>query len=247
MPPRRNKEKFQQLTEFERGKNIGLREGGFSYHAIGACVQRNSSIVMRVFKQWTGEHRTTRKIGSGRRKVTCTNVGFVNSSTSAAPWIACKVPLYRIPLKGNHRRLRLQWAHELRAWQADWHQVAFSDESRFNLWDHGGRIRVRRCAGERCLPECVIERHTGLTPGVRPKVVPFLQRIPGAIFQLDNTRPHVAKTVRNFRSAQHMQLLLCPAYSPDMPPMEYVWDLVGQRLARDPRHAASKDELLLRT
>ncbi|GFT46557.1 hypothetical protein TNCV_3184161 [Trichonephila clavipes] len=30
------------------------------------------------------------------------------------------------------------------------------------------------------------------------------------------------------------------------PPIENVWDLVGQRLARDPRTAASKDELLLR-
>ncbi|GFX98914.1 uncharacterized protein TNCV_1504901 [Trichonephila clavipes] len=40
------------------------------------------------------------------------------------------------------------------------------EESRFNLQDHDGRIRVRRCAGERCLPECVIERHSGLTPGV---------------------------------------------------------------------------------
>ncbi|GFX17110.1 transposable element Tc1 transposase [Trichonephila clavipes] len=82
---------------------------------------------------------------------------------------------------------------------------------------------------------------------LQSEVVPFLQRIPGAIFQLDNARPHVAKTVRNFCSAQHMQLLPWPAYSPDMPPMEYVWDLVGQRLARDPRPAASKDELLLRT
>ncbi|GFX63599.1 transposable element Tcb1 transposase [Trichonephila clavipes] len=35
-----------------------------------------------------------------------------------------------------------------------------------------------------------------------------------------------------------------PAYSPDMSPI--VWDLVGQRLTRDPRPAASKDELLLR-
>ncbi|GFX19073.1 transposable element Tcb1 transposase [Trichonephila clavipes] len=42
----------------------------------------------------------------------------------------------------------------------------FRDESRFNLWDHDGRIRVRRYAGERCLPECVIERHSGLTTGV---------------------------------------------------------------------------------
>ncbi|GFV41714.1 HTH_Tnp_Tc3_2 domain-containing protein [Trichonephila clavipes] len=68
-----------------------------------------------------------------------------------------RVPLYRIPLTANHRRLRLQWAHEYRAWQADWHQVVFSDESCFNLWDHGGRIRVRRYAGERCLAECVIK------------------------------------------------------------------------------------------
>ncbi|PRD34872.1 UNVERIFIED_CONTAM: Transposable element Tcb1 transposase [Trichonephila clavipes] len=66
----------------------------------------------------------------------------------------------------NHRRLRLQWAHKYRTWQAYWHQVVFSDESRFNLWDYDGRIRVRRYAGERCFPECVIERHSGLTPRV---------------------------------------------------------------------------------
>ncbi|GFV72776.1 uncharacterized protein TNCV_1232901 [Trichonephila clavipes] len=70
MPPRRNKEKFQQLTEFERGGIIDLREGGFSYRAIGARVQRNSTTEMRVWKQWTDEHQTTRKTGSGRRKVT---------------------------------------------------------------------------------------------------------------------------------------------------------------------------------
>ncbi|GFT09495.1 transposable element Tc1 transposase [Trichonephila clavipes] len=66
--------------------------------------------------------------------------------------LRARVPLYRIPLKANYRRLRLQWAHEHRAWQADWHQVVFSDESRINLWDHDGRIRVRRYDGERCLP-----------------------------------------------------------------------------------------------
>ncbi|GFV32284.1 transposable element Tcb2 transposase [Trichonephila clavipes] len=62
----------------------------------------------------------------------------------------------------------------------------------------------------------------------------------------DNTRPHIAKTVRDFCSAQHMHFLPWPAYSPDMSPIEHLWDLVGQRLARDPRPAASKYELLLR-
>ncbi|GFX13726.1 hypothetical protein TNCV_599361 [Trichonephila clavipes] len=36
----------------------------------GARVQRNSSTMMRVWKQRTDEHRTTRKTGSRRRKVT---------------------------------------------------------------------------------------------------------------------------------------------------------------------------------
>ncbi|GFW93563.1 putative DD41D transposase [Trichonephila clavipes] len=79
--------------------------------------------------------------------------------------LRARVPLYRISLTANHQRLRLQWAYEHRAWQADWYHVVFSDESRFNLWDHNCRIRVRRYAGEHCIPECVIKRHSDLTPG----------------------------------------------------------------------------------
>ncbi|GFY19581.1 transposable element Tc1 transposase [Trichonephila clavipes] len=164
-----------------------------------------------------------------------------------------RVPLYRIPLMANHRWLRLQWAHEHRAWKTDWHQVVFSDKSRFNLWDHDGCILVRRYAGERCLPEYVIERHSGLTPKVMVwGVISYhgrsnllrIEGIPGAIFQQDNARPHAAKTVREFCSAQRMQRLPSFAYSLDMSPIEHVWDLVGRRFARDPRPAASKDELL---
>ncbi|PRD36034.1 UNVERIFIED_CONTAM: hypothetical protein NCL1_09849 [Trichonephila clavipes] len=44
--------------------------------------------------------------------------------------------------------------------------TVFSHKSRFNLWDHDGHIRVRRYAGERYLPECVIEQHSGLILGV---------------------------------------------------------------------------------
>ncbi|GFV59170.1 transposable element Tc1 transposase [Trichonephila clavipes] len=136
---------------------------------------------------------------------------------------------YRVPLSANHRRL--QWAREDSAWQADWHQVVFLDESCYNLWGHNGRICVRRSACERCLPECVIERHGDLTPGVMVwGAISYHGRsnflrivgIPGAIFQQDNARPHVAKTVRDFCSAQHMQLLPWSTYSPDMLPIEHV-------------------------
>ncbi|GFV76789.1 hypothetical protein TNCV_4730091 [Trichonephila clavipes] len=72
------------------------------------------------------------------------------------------------------------------------------------------------------------------------------ESIPGAIFHQDNARLHVSRTVRDFCSPQHMQLLPCPAYSLDMSPIEHVWDLVSRRLARDSCPAASKDKLFLR-
>ena len=68
---------------------------------------------------------------------------------------------------------------------------------------------------------------------LQPEIVPFIEVIPGAIFQQVKARPRVAKSIRDFCSAQQMRLLRWPAYSPDMSPFKHVWDLVGRRLARN--------------
>ncbi|GFU88942.1 transposable element Tc1 transposase [Trichonephila clavipes] len=70
------------------------------------------------------------------------------------------------------------------------------------------------------------------------EIIPFFSGIPGAIFQQDNACSHVARNVRDFFSAQHMKLLPWPDYSPDMSPIEHVWDLLGRRFSRDPRPTA---------
>ncbi|GFT01092.1 transposable element Tc1 transposase [Trichonephila clavipes] len=62
--------KFEQISVFERGRIVGLREAGLSYRPVAARVQRNSSTIMRVSKQWTDEGRTARKSVSGPRNVT---------------------------------------------------------------------------------------------------------------------------------------------------------------------------------
>ncbi|GFX62271.1 transposable element Tcb2 transposase [Trichonephila clavipes] len=132
----------------------------------------------------------------------------------------------------NHRRLRLQYAHEYRAWQADWHQAVFSEESRYNLWNHDGRIRDRCYAGERWLPDCVItELNSGLTPGVM---------VWGAISHHGRSNLLRIEGNLNIKTVQHMQLFPWPTYSLDMSLIEHVWDLVGRR------PAGLKDELLLR-
>ncbi|GFX45807.1 transposable element Tc1 transposase [Trichonephila clavipes] len=261
MPCRRKGAKFEQISEFERGKIVGLREAGLSYRAVAARVQRNSSTIMRVSKQWTDEGR---KSGSGpqnvtsapddRRLVRMAQMDRTASRKLAAQWstatgvslcassiqrrllqrgLHARIPLYRIPLTQNHCHLRLHWVNVHRSWRADWLQVVFSDESCFNLWHHDGRIRVRRYAGERHIPECIIERHSRRTPGVmvwgaiayygrsqllrivgnlnstqyinkvlQPQAIPFLQGLPGAVFQQDNARPHVTKTVKSYLDSQ---------------------------------------------
>ncbi|GFW34402.1 transposable element Tc1 transposase [Trichonephila clavipes] len=70
MPRRRKGAKFEQISEFKRGRIFGLREARLSYRAVAARVQRNSSTIMRVSKQWTDEGRTDRKSRRGLRNVT---------------------------------------------------------------------------------------------------------------------------------------------------------------------------------
>ena len=55
------------------GRIIGLLGAELSYRAVAARVQRNSSTVMHVWKQWTDECRTIRKPRSGTRNVTSTS------------------------------------------------------------------------------------------------------------------------------------------------------------------------------
>ncbi|GFV53209.1 DDE_3 domain-containing protein [Trichonephila clavipes] len=57
---------------------------------------------------------------------------------------------------------------------------------------------------------------------LRPHVGPFLNGHPGAIFQQDNARPHTARVAQDI--LRHFQTLPLPARSPDLSPVEHVWD-----------------------
>ncbi|GFY29560.1 transposable element Tcb2 transposase [Trichonephila clavipes] len=55
---------------------------------------------------------------------------------------------------------------------------------------------------------------------LRPYLGPFLNGLPGAIFQQDNARPHRARVAQAF--LRHFQTLPWPARSPDLYPVEHV-------------------------
>ena len=80
--------------------------------------------------------------------------------------LVVRMPLRRSPLSRDHQRLRLQWARERRNWHAEWRNVVFSDESRFNKSYNDGCIRIRRYALEHNPRACIFQRHRGPTPSV---------------------------------------------------------------------------------
>ena len=47
------------------------------------------------------------------------------------------------------------------------------------------------------------------------------------MLQHDNARPHVARICTQFLEAENIPVLAWPAYSPDMSPIEHVWDALG--------------------
>ena len=46
----------------------------------------------------------------------------------------------------------------------------------------------------------------------------------------DNARPHVARKCRQFLNRNNVNVLPCPAVSPDMNPIEHICDYFGRRV-----------------
>ncbi|UYV83509.1 hypothetical protein LAZ67_23001272 [Cordylochernes scorpioides] len=151
-------------------------------------------------------------------------------------------PLRRLPLTPPNRRQRLEWCRARSTWMTEWHRVVFSDESRFCLSSDSRRVRVWLRRGERSNPAAIgtMTAQRYVDDVLRPVTLPYLQGVPNALYQQDNARPH---TVRISQQAlQDVQMLPWPPYSPDLSPIEHVWDIIGRRLHALPQ-PRSEDEL----
>ncbi|UYV75101.1 SIM2 [Cordylochernes scorpioides] len=169
-------------------------------------------------------------------------------------------PLRCLPLTPVHRQVQLQWCRERSTWNcADWGRIVFSDESRFLLCPDDHRKHVWRCPGQRVDPGLTVEHHTGPQQGVmvwgaisfdsraplvvipgtltaqryvddilRPVLLPFLSHHPGLTFKQDNARPQTARVTMD--CLQSCRTLPWPARSPDLSPIEHIWDVMGRRL-----------------
>ncbi|GFX01267.1 transposable element Tc3 transposase [Trichonephila clavipes] len=139
-----------------------------------------------------------------------------------------KRPFRALPLTPEHRQLRLQWCQARSMWNVtDWQKVVFSDESRFVLGIDDNRVRVWRCPADDSRSTLIVicgtlTGHRYVDDILRPHVGTFLNDLPWAIFQQDKARPHTTRVAQDF--LRHFQTLPWPVRSPDLSPVENVWD-----------------------
>ncbi|GFV77702.1 transposable element Tcb2 transposase [Trichonephila clavipes] len=182
MQLRRFRKQYEQLSQFERGRIIGMMEAGWSARQV-AC-QLEMSFTRR---QGSGRHlQTSRREDRHIERNACVQptASSVAIQAQVAPSLGAPVssrtirrrlveghlgswrPLRVLPLTPIHRRLRLEWCHARGIWTAvEWSQVVFSDESRFNLSSDDNRVRVWRSRGERLNPAFALQRHTARISG----------------------------------------------------------------------------------
>ena len=65
---------------------------------------------------------------------------------------------------------------------------------------------------------------------LQPHVVPFFRRHPNFLIQQHNARPHTARATRDFLGQNNITVMPHPARSPDLNPIEHVWDAMQREL-----------------
>jgi transposase len=64
------------------------------------------------------------------------------------------------------------------------------------------------------------------------EAVPFMQRNGPVVFQQENARPHTTRITRARLAAANVNTMQWPAMSPDMNPIEHIWDMLGRDVRR---------------
>ncbi|GFY05058.1 transposable element Tcb2 transposase [Trichonephila clavipes] len=108
-----------------------------------------------------------------------------------------------------------------------WGGIMLNGETELHIFDRGSVIGDRYCE-EVLLPHvCLFRGDIG----------------PDFIFMDDNARTHRTIAVEDLLESENITRMDWPAYSPDLNPIEHVWDALGRRIAARSHHPENTHQL----
>ncbi|GFU92209.1 transposable element Tcb2 transposase [Trichonephila clavipes] len=146
-------------------------------------------------------------------------------------------PVRCVPLTPVHRRRRSLWCREHRNWRDnEWGRVLFTDESRFSLSSDSHRILIWRERGSRNHPRTSLKGAVNGTRYCNEILLPYVRLFRGAmglqfLFTDDNAPCHRTVAAEQLLESEDIERMDWQARSPDLNPIEHVWDFLGRRLA----------------
>ena len=171
-------------------------------------------------------------------------------------------------------RERMKWCKEKLVWDLEWRNVLWSDESRFLLFHNDGKKRIWRRKREAFNSDCTVKtvKFGGGSAmfwgcigwfGVGPLVLlegnvtsddyiqvlndnllPLVEHDRNVVFQQDGAPIHRSKKTMEWMKTNDVQLLTWVAQSPDLNPIEHLWDHVDRQVRKRYPLPATVEELV---
>ncbi|GFW19663.1 transposable element Tcb2 transposase [Trichonephila clavipes] len=221
MPLRPFRRQYEQLSQFQWGRIIGMVEAGWTARRVVRQLGRSDCVVRKCWNQGIREISFIRRPGSGSPRQTSRREDrHIRPLCLLKPYEGAWLKdiwdrgahYVGLSLTPAHRRLRLEWCRARGNWTAvEWNQVVFSDESRFNLSTDDNRVRVWRSRDERLNSAFALQRHTAPTAVVmvwgaifyytRSPLVLIRGTMTTQRYVHDILQPHVLPLIQRLRGA----------------------------------------------
>ncbi|GFW98097.1 transposable element Tcb1 transposase [Trichonephila clavipes] len=251
MSRRKQRSAFDQVSEFDRGRIVDYRDCGLSFRQIVRIVVTESSVTSRTVAQHI--ETVTHHSVSAR---TIHHRLQQNGLSARRPLLGLPLTQNHRRLRHLWCDQRRVWAEEWNevVFTVESRICLQHHKGRIRVWRHRGERMLNSCVmhhhtspvpgiilwgGIGYHSRTPLVRITGTLNGQRyisevlePVVLPCLQGLATAIFQQDNARPHVARTIQRFFVNHQIELLPWPARSSDLSPIENMWSMVAQRLTQ---------------